>query len=383
MNERNSQPGPPESDSALARLEDACLNRATEALRVVEDICRFAWNLPGPSRDLKALRHELLETFTPTAADRIELVLSRDIEGDVGRVAPASTEADARPARAESTGSSAELDRAAVRNFERLKQSLRSLAEVCRDRRPRVFRQLEELRYRVYSIEKGVLQLARKREAGIMASVRLYWIWSGAPSGVRGFEILEGALAGGIDAVQMREKDLDDRKRLEIGRELRSMTAAAGVPFIVNDRPDLARALHADGVHLGQDDLPLAEARRILGRDSVIGVSAHSVEQAARAWREGADYIGIGPVHATTTKKRAGSPLDPETIRTVFGESTGPAFAIGGIDTGNLESLVELGVDRIAISSAIATSKNGTEAKEIASRLASLLGSQATEKAKD
>jgi thiamine-phosphate pyrophosphorylase len=134
---------------------------------------------------------------------------------------------------------------------------------------------------------------------------------------------------------------------------------------VVNDRVDLAQSLHADGVHLGQDDLPVGEARRLAGEGIAIGVSTHSVEQARKACREGADYIGIGPIFPTSTKV-VGPALGIDGFRAILREANVPAFAVGGITPANIEDLATAGARRAAVSSAILTAGSRVEAREAA-----------------
>src|SRR5262249_23947879 len=143
-------------------------------------------------------------------------------------------------------------------------------------------------------------------------------------------EAAEEALDGGVDILQLREKALPAREALSLARTLREITARRGVLFIINDRPDLALLSHADGVHVGQDDLPVAAARSLVGDSMLVGVSTHSVDQARAAEREGADYIGVGPVFPTSTKD-AGPTLGSEGLREVLDAVSLPVFAIGGI----------------------------------------------------
>ncbi len=354
-------------DPTNLRIIDANLNRAAEGLRVVEDICRFGWELPGLSRELKELRHALLGAFAPEPARRAALAEARDIEGDVGR------EHDVAAA------GPVDLDGTAVRNIERAKEALRCLEEVGRIDTPATASQAAALRYRLYSIEKAVLALASRRsglgsgsgparESGggtaggtgsmpagrssQMAGVRLYLIATGGLCAFPIADAVRAALAGGAGAVQMREKALADRERLSVGRTLRELTARAGVPFIVNDRPDIALLLGADGVHLGQHDLPIAQARRILGDGAIIGVSTHAPDEARRAAREGASYAGAGPSFPTETKA-VGPPLGPEGIRAILDAADIPIFPIGGIRAENVGLLAAAGARRAAVSSGI------------------------------
>jgi len=168
-------------------------------------------------------------------------------------------------------------------------------------------------------------------------------------------DIAREAIEGGASVIQLREKEMKARELVETGLKLRALTAEKGVKFIVNDRVDVARAVDADGVHLGQEDLPLAMAREILGPDKVIGISASSIQEALAAEREGADYIGLGAVFATRTKGDAGRPVGVEMVREVVRRVSIPVVAIGGIDLDNVGQVVRAGADGIAVVSAVTT----------------------------
>jgi thiamine-phosphate pyrophosphorylase len=152
--------------------------------------------------------------------------------------------------------------------------------------------------------------------------------------------------------LQLRDKRLADRELLERARQLRALTRGTPTLFILNDRPDLAELADADGVHVGQEELAIAEVRRILGPQRLIGVSTHSLDQARQAVLDGADYIGCGPTFPSETKAFAGFP-GPELLRQVAAEITLPAFAIGGITLENLPAVLQTGFRRIAVSGAI------------------------------
>ncbi|MBI4583561.1 MAG: thiamine phosphate synthase [Planctomycetes bacterium] len=361
-----------------ARILDANLNRAAEGLRVVEDLCRFHFNLKGPALELKELRHALLGLFFPDPARREEWTRFRDSEGDPGRDpgwGQPSPPAAPRPTSAAAGSPDAGALAVAVKNLERVKEALRTLEEVCRPWDDVKAKAVEDLRYRLYSIEKGFLHLAAPRggSKSSLASAHLYLLFTRALLLAPMEEILEAAIAGGAGAVQMREKDLADRERLALGQRLREITARAGIPLIVNDRPDLALLIHADGVHLGPDDLPVAAARQLVGESKLLGVSTHSLEQARQAVREGADYIGIGPVFPTATKD-AGPCLGLQGFREIHRQVDLPAFAIGGVSPDNIAQLVEAGAERVAVSSAILQAKSGSEARAIAAAISAALG---------
>jgi len=173
----------------------------------------------------------------------------------------------------------------------------------------------------------------------------------------------EALLAGGVDALQLREKHLTDSELLRRARLLRQMTTEADALFIVNDRPDIAVLSGADGVHLGQDDLPARAARRIVGPDLVVGLSTHTVQQAEDAVEAGADYIGVGPVAATETRGYAeGKGI--ELVRRVCSRARLPAVAIGGITEQNARAALNAGASGVALCSALC----GAQYPELAAR---------------
>lgn len=169
-------------------------------------------------------------------------------------------------------------------------------------------------------------------------------------------EIVERAIEGGIDAVQLREKHATARRRYELGRELRDLTERAGVDLIVNDRVDVARAVDADGVHLGDDDLPLGVARGILGEGAVIGRSVSTVDAAREAEANGADYLGVGAVFHTASKDDVADDelaIGVERVREICDAVDLPLVAIGGITPENAPSAVAAGAEGVAVISAI------------------------------
>jgi thiamine-phosphate pyrophosphorylase len=164
--------------------------------------------------------------------------------------------------------------------------------------------------------------------------------------------MLEALVAGGVDLVQLRAKNLSPAQIEKLARELHSIAAERGVPLIINDHPQIAWNVLADGVHLGQDDLPIAEARRIVGAECAVGKSTHSLDQAIRAFYEGADYIGFGPIFATPTKPDYPA-IGLEDIARVHECVRIPIFCIGGIKLDNLEKVIEAGARRVVIVSGL------------------------------
>ncbi|GFN22045.1 thiamine phosphate synthase [Thermanaeromonas sp. C210] len=171
-------------------------------------------------------------------------------------------------------------------------------------------------------------------------------------------EVVRQALAGGATVIQLREKNWTARALVEVGREIRKLTREAGAGFIVNDRLDVALAVEADGVHLGQDDLPASIARRLLGPGRILGVSVGSVEEAWDAQAAGADYLGVGPIFATGSKADAGQPVGPELISTLKRVVSIPLVAIGGINRENAAGVVAAGADGVAVISAVVSARD-------------------------
>ncbi|SFG41199.1 thiamine-phosphate pyrophosphorylase [Halopelagius inordinatus] len=177
-------------------------------------------------------------------------------------------------------------------------------------------------------------------------------------------DVVRAAIAGGVDAVQLREKHASARERYELGRELREMTADADVLFLVNDRVDIAAAADADGVHLGDDDLPVSVARDQLGSDAVVGRSVSTVEDARVAEDAGADYLGVGSVFSTTSKdvRDEESGIGVETVAEIAAAVDLPVVGIGGITPSNAADVVAAGADGVAVISAITGSDDPEEA---------------------
>ena len=165
-------------------------------------------------------------------------------------------------------------------------------------------------------------------------------------------EDVEEALMGGATLVQIREKEISSRAYLDLAGKVKAVTDRYGVPLIVNDRIDIALAVDAGGVHVGPDDLPVSVARRLLGPDKIVGASASSLEDALAFQAQGADYLGVGAVFPTATKKIT-EKVDLETLARIKAAVRIPVAAIGGIDAGNAPAVMKTGVDGVAVVSAI------------------------------
>ncbi|QSX00828.1 thiamine phosphate synthase [Haloterrigena alkaliphila] len=179
-------------------------------------------------------------------------------------------------------------------------------------------------------------------------------------------EIVRAAIEGGVDVVQLREKETEARFRYDLGRELREVTAEAGVDLIVNDRADVAEAIDADGVHVGQSDLPVGVARDLLGSDAVVGCSTSAVEEALEAEAAGADYLGVGAVYGTSSKDVAAEEdgIGPERIAAIADAVSIPVVGIGGITADNAGPVVEAGAAGVAVISEITAADDPRAATE-------------------
>ena len=193
---------------------------------------------------------------------------------------------------------------------------------------------------------------------------RLYVIADEELSGGRlHVKIAEAAVAGGADVIQLRDKKASSRNLYEASLQIRKLTREAGVQFIVNDRLDIAIAANADGLHVGQDDLPTKVAREFLGSNRILGVSARTVEEAIQAEKDGADYLGAGPVfEARGTKADAGDPKGLQLIKNIHDKCGLPIVAIGGINHENVSGVIEAGAQCAAVISAVVSAPNIADA---------------------
>jgi len=332
------RPDPAEQVAAL-RVIDAAANRAGEGLRVVEDYLRFVLDDRHLTEKVKAIRHDLTDVLS--IFDSVGRHAARETLADVGVEISLPAEQRRR-----------NLAAVASASFSRIEQALRSLEEFVKTIDAAAGMRLEQLRYRVYTLERAVSITRDSLER--LAAARLYVLVDGRES-VEEFARLAGMLVReGVSVIQLRDKRLPDRELLERARELRRLTRGSRTLFIMNDRPDLALLAEADGVHLGQDDATVNDARRVLGTQALIGVSTHSLEQAQAAVLAGANYIGVGPTFPSGTKQFAQfTGLD--LLRSVASSIRLPSFAIGGIGIANLDQVRGTGSERVAVSGAILT----------------------------
>jgi thiamine-phosphate pyrophosphorylase len=316
---------------------DANFNRAREALRVLEDIARFHDGDKSLTLALKAARHAIDRHARPV---RRELLGARESGTDVGR------ESDPRVRAVRS------VHEIAAVNFKRAEEALRTIEEVAKGRYPGMCRSAHLQRFGVYTLEKAFADPSRRLRAA-----RLYVLLD--PDVARGplDRVAREALRGGADILQLRQKPRPDAG---LARELRQI--ARDSLFIVNDRPDVALAAGADGVHLGAGDLPVAEARRT--GLAIVGATTHSFAEARRAAGAGADYLSVGPMFATGRKPDL-EPRGFEYLAPVKRLGV-PFFCIGGITREN----VRPGMERVAVCAGVVAQRNvAAAARAIRARL--------------
>ena len=324
-------------DIATLRILDAAANRANEGLRVVEDYLRFALDDPHLTNLCKQMRHDLAECLGRIPS--LELHAARDTQADVGIAAATRAEYQ-------------RLDTTAVvaASFKRVEQAFRSLEEYAKVLDAQFGAWFEQLRYRTYTLERavGLTRASAERLAG----ARLYVLIDGRASLDEFNSLVQSLVEAGVNVVQLRDKRLTDRELVDRARCLCKLTRGTRTLAIINDRPDIARLVDADGVHVGQDELSVKDARAIVGSGALVGVSTHSIEQARAAVLDGANYIGVGPTFCSTTKN-FDSLAGVDLLRAVATEIRLPIFAIGGITLENIGEVLATGMSRVAVSAAI------------------------------
>ncbi|MCW6036478.1 thiamine phosphate synthase [Spirulina subsalsa FACHB-351] len=334
MGEQNQ---PPLSNSqAIYRILDANLDRAREGLRIIEEWCRFGLNDSDLTQLCKQMRQQLGQWHSS------ELRQARDTPGDPGTHLT-------HPQEVERT----DIEHLLQVNLCRVQEALRVLEEYAKLYNTQMAARCKQMRYEVYSLES---ELLGKKRHYLLEKSALYLVTS--PSGNL-FAVVEAALQGGLTLVQYREKNADDTVRFTQAQKLCQLCHQYGALFIVNDRIDLALAVKADGVHLGQQDAPIALARQLLGPQRIIGRSTTNPGEMEKAIAQGADYIGVGPVYETPTKPDK-APAGFEYIRHALENCPIPWFAIGGINSQNLPDVLKAGARRIAVVRAIMQAEQPT-----------------------
>ena len=319
----------------MNRLLDANINRVSEGIRVVEDVARFVYNQKEFSKELREKRHYLRKLFIQKDNDFLN---SRDTKKDVGIEITKDSLLDKK----------SNIKHVVLGNFKRIQEGLRSIEEISKISCDySISKEVEALRYSFYNLEKEFMGSLKPQ-----IPLGLYGITAeNFSKGRSNYEVVTEMIKSGIKIIQYREKFKSLREKLEEAKILCELCKKNNVLFIVNDHVDIALMVDADGVHVGQEDMPVSEIRKILGANKIIGLSTHSVEDADKAVLQDVDYIGVGPIFPTTTKDRTAVGI--EYMEYVEKNINLPYIAIGGIKEANLLQVVEKGARRIALVSEI------------------------------
>lgn len=330
---------------------DANLNRSSEGLRVLEDVARFLLNDAELGRRLRTLRHDLARQSKSLG---VGLLSQRDAEHDVGRL-----HSKDREPITEATSLRGLLDLVAA-NAKRVEESLRVIEELAK--LPEMNSVLnsadfEQTRFALYTLERDLISKISRRDktermAGLYVILDRQFL-----AGRDELEVAKQIIDGGATAIQLRDKQGRKRELLLVAQKLKDLCSQAGVLFIVNDYLDLAIAVDADGLHIGQEDLPLPVVRRQLPIDKIVGCSITTVSQATKAQNEGADYIAVGSMFPTATKKGA-IVVGVDIVRELKRTMSTPLVAIGGINDSSIGEVVAAGADAVAVISAVLGEKD-------------------------
>jgi thiamine-phosphate pyrophosphorylase len=335
-----------------ARVLDACMNRAREGLRVLEDYARFVCDNASVVERLKTLRHRLADSERQLAVQSGSIVSSstslnaRDVAADVGTQLTAEQEL-----------CRSSLDEIVHANARRVQESLRSLEEFGKLVSSAFAQEMKQLRYESYQIhqlmltDSGTHPAARSSRKQRLERSRVCVLVTESGCRRPWKDVVNACLDGGADLIQLREKQLDDSELLERAGWTAEKCRASGALGIVNDRADIALLSGADGVHLGQDDLSVPQVRSLIGSDVLIGLSTHCFDDIRSAQELDADYLGVGPVYPSKTKD-----FDSWPGLELLQDATNcalPWFAIGGIMQSNIADVVAAGCRRVAVSAAV------------------------------
>ena len=331
----------------LYRIIDANFNRGREALRVMEEYCRFGLNHPTLSAQVKQCRHQLCESMK--GIDPQKRLLNRDVDGDVGR-----------ELKVEGQLQRQSLEDCFTAAAKRASEALRALAESIQTIDPAISTMMEKIRFEVYALEKKTaLSACAKRK---LEAVRLYVLINvnNQADEQESLHLAKTCIDNGADCLQLRAKDICDSSLLNLAQKFTTLCKESGVVSIINDRTDIAVLADADGVHLGQDEIPVSYARQLAKRPFIVGVSTHNLDELRHAIDCGCDYVGIGPAFASPTKPHldvSGLGYIKQAV-SILEQSGVFHVAIGGINSQNIPSLLEVGVKAVAIGSAVSHSEN-------------------------
>jgi thiamine-phosphate pyrophosphorylase len=327
--------------SPVLRIIDANLNRLAEGLRVMEEAARMILDDAGLTARLKTLRHDLIRGDT---AFNLELLNARDSADDVGMDLKVSGE---NPCK--------DLPTIIVANARRAQESLRVLEDLAK--LPEMigtldFDRFKQARFELYTLEQQLVQRLTRQERQKKIKGLYVILDTQVLNGRSHLEAAEKVIQAGVKVLQLRDKTTPRKQIIELAGDLQALCRKHEVLFIINDYLDVALAMNADGLHIGQEDLPVAEARRLLAPDKVLGCSADTPAEAQTAEREGADYIAVGAIFPTGSKNDV-DVVGTERLRTVKPFVKAPLAAIGGINKNNALEALMAGADSLCVISAV------------------------------
>ncbi len=329
---------------------DANTNRASEGLRVMEDLARFSLNNSNLSSQLKHQRHALRSAVESIGLTQHDLLASRDTSSDVGTRITTSTEDLRTNAHSDIASAAAKRAQEALRMIEEAAKGLGLSGSG-----------FETIRYALYDLERDLILGLERPSAHWPVCVL---ITESLCTHMPATEVVREVARAGAPCIQIREKDMDSREFLEHAQTLTQVAHEHGMRVIINDRVDIALACNADGVHLGQNDIPIESARRLLGPTKIIGQSCSSIEQLRAAFDGGADYCGIGPIFPSTTKTKPNL-LGIDLLAQIMQQddlANQPMLAISGINASNINQIADIRFPGVAISSAVCSAQNPYEA---------------------
>jgi len=342
--------------SEIYRIIDVNINRATEGVRVVEEICRFVLEDSKLTLALKELRSSLsrvirLSAYQMEAHQKIriseKLIGERKAVEDIGR-----------KFYPESEGRRGNIESIFQANMKRAQEAVRCLEEFSKLIKPHFGKAFKNIRFKLYELEK---QIAPRVSKAVKLDFDLYVVTDPRRNHL---ETARRAVAGGAKIIQLRDKTISKLAYCRLAKKIAKIAQKKNVTFILNDYWDLVRRVGADGVHLGQEDLAKFSIRRVrkeLGADKILGISTHSFNQAVKAEKLGADYISVGPIFSTPSKPGT-KPVGLRLLRKVIKHLTIPVVAIGGIDKSKLPGIKKTGADRFAVIRAVLEAKDISQA---------------------
>jgi thiamine-phosphate pyrophosphorylase len=335
---------------SLMRMVDENMDRLAEGLRVLEDISRMLLDDKAMTSQLKTLRHDLIRA---DLGFNLELIQSREAAKDVGEKLEVAGEKTVQ-----------DLPLIALANARRAQEALRVLEDLAK--LPELSQKLDSAKFKsarfgLYSIEKGLLtRLVRQDKASLIKG--LYVIIDTQFLGDKNpLEVTRQLIEAGVKVIQLRSKDPDKKQLIKLAAEIQTLCRQNQTLFIINDYLDIALAINADGLHIGQDDFPVATARQLLPVGALLGVSAATVEEAKEAEAAGADYLGLGAIFSTSTKDKIDT-VGTQRIQQIREATKLPLVAIGGICKENIAEVFRAGADSACVISAVLGASDIAEA---------------------